>query len=189
MNKKTGTLIALCVTALLGGCESLEKAFGRAKSAPDEFAVYARAPLSLPPDYGLRPPNANAEQRGNISSPSQPGLLDALKRKQPSAKKVPIGIGLQAFLKETGALDADPNVRASLNRESSVVGSKNKNVTEQILFFGAPDKTVSVIDPVKESQRIRENQAQGRPITQGETPTIERQEKKKSKSLLEGLFK
>jgi len=76
-----------------------------------------------------------------------------------------------------------------MNRESSVVGSKNKNVTEQILFFGAPDKTVSVIDPVKESQRIRENQAQGRPITQGETPTIERQEKKKSKSLLEGLFK
>lgn len=187
MSRTTLTIILLSAVTFLGGCESLDRVFGRVKSAPDEFAVYARAPLSLPPDYGLRPPRPGVAQRGSITSSSQPGLLDALKSKRAPSKTVPIGIGLQSFLKETGALDADPNVRAALNRESSIVGSENKNVTERILFFGSPGQTVSVIDPVKESKRIRENQALGRPITQGETPTIERKVKKKS--LLEGLFK
>ena len=40
----------------LSGCESTKKAFGNKKLAPDEFLVYARPPLSQPPDFGLRPP-------------------------------------------------------------------------------------------------------------------------------------
>ena len=187
MNKATLTIILFSVAALLGGCESLNKAFGYGKNAPDEFAVYARAPLSLPPDYGLRPPRRGATDSATIATPSGGGLLEALKKKQAPTREVQAGPGVQALLRETGALDADPNIRAEIDRETSIMTKDNRGVTERILFFGAAGSSTSVIDPVKESRRIRENQALGRPITAGETPTIER--KKKKKSPLEGLFK
>jgi hypothetical protein len=41
-----------------------------------------------------------------------------------------------------------------------------------------------VVDPQAEQQRIEENQALGKPVTEGETPTIER----KKRGLLEGIF-
>ena len=44
-------------TMLLSGCTSQQtNVFAQEKASPDEFAVYSRAPLSLPPDFGLRPP-------------------------------------------------------------------------------------------------------------------------------------
>lgn len=184
MNKATLTLI-LFAAALLGGCESIERVFGYVKNAPDEFAVYSRAPLSLPPDYGLRPPSPGVTGAATIATPSGGGLLDVLKKKQAPTQEVPAGPGVQALLRETGALDADPNIRAEIDRETSLITKNNKGVTERILFFGGGSSD-SVIDPVKESRRIRENQALGKPVTAGETPTIERKQKKKS--LLEGLF-
>ena len=48
--------VALLAVAALGGCEETKKALGQVKQPPDEFAVFQRAPLSLPPDYALRPP-------------------------------------------------------------------------------------------------------------------------------------
>jgi hypothetical protein len=42
--------------ALLGGCSDLRQAIGMDRVGPDEFAVESRAPLTIPPDYDLRPP-------------------------------------------------------------------------------------------------------------------------------------
>ena len=41
-----------------------------------------------------------------------------------------------------------------------------------------------IIDADAEAKRLRENAALGKPVTAGETPTIER----KKKALLEGIF-
>ena len=49
-------MIVALAAALLGGCEGTREMLGMGKTAPDEFAVYSRAPLSMPPNYGLRPP-------------------------------------------------------------------------------------------------------------------------------------
>ena len=53
-----GGRVMVCLLAVLvaGGCEGARKAIGLDKAAPDEFSVYTRAPLSMPPEYGLRPP-------------------------------------------------------------------------------------------------------------------------------------
>lgn len=55
-----GTLVA--GLAVLGACTSgsVSEAVGLGKNVPDEFAVTKRAPLTLPPDYDLRPPRADA---------------------------------------------------------------------------------------------------------------------------------
>lgn len=46
------------IVVLLCGCSSssLSRAFGLTRDAPDEFTVVTRAPLSMPPDFSLRPP-------------------------------------------------------------------------------------------------------------------------------------
>ena len=60
--KRNLILIGL-IAVVLGatGCESVRKAVGNQKSAPDEFVVYKRPPLTLPPEFGLRPPQPGAD--------------------------------------------------------------------------------------------------------------------------------
>jgi hypothetical protein len=55
----------------LGGCAqgTVQDALGMSKRAPDEFAVVRRAPLIVPPDYDLRPPDPGAP-RPNIGTTS-----------------------------------------------------------------------------------------------------------------------
>lgn len=55
----------------LGGCAqgSVQEVLGMDKRAPDEFAVVRRAPLIVPPDFELRPPEPGAP-RPNIGRTS-----------------------------------------------------------------------------------------------------------------------
>lgn len=68
-----GLGIGLVMAGLLqlGGCSrgTVQDALGMGKRAPDEFAVVRRAPLILPPDYDLRPPDPGAP-RPNIGTTS-----------------------------------------------------------------------------------------------------------------------
>src|SRR3546814_3989738 len=58
--------LALAVSACGGFRENL----GLTKQSPDEFRVVSRAPLTLPPDYNLRPPEPGAP-RPQVGTPSQ----------------------------------------------------------------------------------------------------------------------
>ena len=90
--------------------------------------VVTRAPLSLPPDYGLRPPRPGAA-RPNEASPrddAQEGLLRNLGNRggRSSAKqKVPghFTNGEAALLKRAEALNVDPKIREIVERESGRV--------------------------------------------------------------------
>jgi hypothetical protein len=44
----------------LSGCGDFRKAVGMDRSGPDEFAIESRAPLTIPPDFELRPPKPGA---------------------------------------------------------------------------------------------------------------------------------
>jgi DUF3035 family protein len=63
----------LCSTGLLllPGCTDLRKAIGLEKTSPDEFAVESRAPLTMPPDFELRPPQPGAARPQEKSSDQQ----------------------------------------------------------------------------------------------------------------------
>lgn len=56
MKKIRTFLVSFMCVAGLSACGSVTKEnLGLSKSAPDEFMVSPRAPLSLPPEYGLLP--------------------------------------------------------------------------------------------------------------------------------------
>src|ERR1700686_5409577 len=50
-------IVALGMLSLsVSGCSDFKKMVGIEKTSPDEFAVESRAPLTIPPDFDLRPP-------------------------------------------------------------------------------------------------------------------------------------
>jgi hypothetical protein len=63
----------LCSTALslLPGCTDMKRAIGLERTSPDEFAVESRAPLTMPPDFELRPPQPGAPRPQEKSSGQQ----------------------------------------------------------------------------------------------------------------------
>lgn len=122
--------VAMAALALLtGGC-GIGKAVGGGKNAPDEFAIATKAPLVVPPDYGLRPPRPG-ESRPQELSPSeraQQVLLGDSTAKPPSD-------GEQLLLRKANALGADPSIRVVLDAENGGRGEKDRSLANQIMFW------------------------------------------------------
>ena len=56
-SRRLAVLSVLAVSALaLSACGSVRQGIGLTKVVPDEFVTVSTAPLSVPPEYGLRPP-------------------------------------------------------------------------------------------------------------------------------------
>src|SRR5579864_6387310 len=58
----------LSASLLLAGCGNLRRVVGLDQVGPDEFAVESRAPLTIPPEYDLRPPQPGAPRPQEASS-------------------------------------------------------------------------------------------------------------------------
>lgn len=168
---------------VLSGCDSARKAFGGGKNAPDEFVVYKRPPLSLPPEYGLRPPTPGADR------PQQVSPIDEARRavlgnnaQANRARTQANGAspGLQALITQTGADQTEPNIRRIVDRESSVLAEEDQLFVNKLIFWVDDENNAStIVDAKKERQRIMSNQALGKPINEGETPQIKRKQSKK----------
>ena len=61
-------LVVSAGVLLISGCTDLKRAIGLEKTEPDEFAVESRAPLEMPPDFDLRPPQPGASRPQDKSS-------------------------------------------------------------------------------------------------------------------------
>src|SRR5712672_2539335 len=59
---------SLCSALLVGACTSIRQMVGLDRVGPDEFAVESRAPLTIPPDFELRPPQAGAARPQEVSA-------------------------------------------------------------------------------------------------------------------------
>ena len=178
---------ALALAATLSACEGgIGDALGLGKSAPDEFAVVRNAPLTLPPDFTLRPPRPG-EARPNEESVrvqakvalfTEAGAL-AIDDSSAAATQ-----GEAAFIERAGAADVDPNIRHIVDREFSGYASEDESFIDSLLFWQEEQLPGEVVDAAAEAERLRENVEAGKPVTAGETPTIKRREK----ALLEGVF-
>lgn len=176
---------ALVVAALaLSGCEGVRKSLGFGKNAPDEFQVVSRAPLSLPPDYNLRPPEPGAPrpQEGTTRDQAKTALFGTYD--SGFASDMEGSPGEIALLQSAGATGIDPNIRKLVDQETNRLMAEDKKFIDSLIFWRNPDPYGEVVDPVAEQQRLQENAALGKPATEGETPIIERRER----GLLEGIF-
>lgn len=177
--------IMLAAGLAMSGCGDARKAMGFDKSTPDEFKIVNRAPLSLPPDYALRPPQPGASRPQEQTVPEQARqvLLGASGGQRPAA---PPGAsaGEAALLAKVGTTRSDPRIREMVDRDSVNLADADRTFLDRIVFWKKPDPPGTVVDPQAEAQRLRENQALGRPVTDGDTPIIRR----RKKGALEGIF-
>jgi len=190
-------LAAVGVAITLGGCTDIRRAFGVEKVIPDEFAVVSRAPLAIPPDYSLRPPQPGAAPSQEVAAQNR--AKDAVFRAGPQQASLPPAAterspGEGALLQKAGAPNADPAIRQHVRDDTALSPEGQRGFVDKLLFWrksGPPDSD-EVIDPSKEAERIKQAQAAGTPVapdaagatsqtaTQQPTPTIER---KKSTSI------
>lgn len=180
-------LVPLCgllaATVALSGCSGAGRVFGLERTPPDEFAVMSRAPLTLPPEYNLRPPRPGAPRPQEAAAPTRAGTT--LFGQAPGIG-LPAGVsaGEGALLAQAGATDADPEIRQVVDREATDLLRADRSFVDSLLFWREPEAPGDVIDPQAEARRLQSNAAVGAPVNEGEVPVIER----RSRAPLEGLF-
>jgi hypothetical protein len=152
-------VFALVVVGGLTGCSSFREAIGAGKSPPDEFAVVTKAPLVVPPDFALRPPEPGAPRPQEMTPAAAAhqtvfGLPPAPPTPAPGTSQ-----GEVILLAMAGADRADADIRKIIESETLALEAKDKGFADRILFWKG--ETDSVVDAEAEAQRLRETEASG----------------------------
>jgi hypothetical protein len=190
--------VALALLAPAGaGCTNTKEMLGLTKRSPDEFQVVSRAPLSMPPDYSLRPPTPGAPrpQEGTTREQAEAIVTNYPNRDASLAPdQIPApgegelttteSAGEAAFLQSASLTGVDPNIRKLVDSETAADEDASETFLDDLIFWRNPEPYGTVVDPVAEQKRLQENQALGQATDTGETPIIER----KQKGLFEGAF-
>ncbi|MEQ1789488.1 MAG: DUF3035 domain-containing protein, partial [Rickettsiales bacterium] len=198
------TCSLLAVTAC--GGSSVKETLGLGRKAPDEFRVVSRPPLSVPPQFNLRPPSASAESPSIIPADKQAesiitgnpleknndlrnGEVDTAvmpvdSTSLPSATSEKKADSESQFLKNIGADKADPNVRNELMQKRIAIQEKNENESWWNAFSTTSKEKATLVNAKEEAKRIQTNKAENKPITEGETPEI----KDKDRGLIGKIF-
>ncbi len=153
----------------LSACDSTQEQLGLNKKAPDEFQVLRRAPLEMPPNYALRPPAPGSERPQEQEMATQ--AAQAVFGGEALVAPVSADSGEAFLLQQAGASLADPNIRRMVDSESADFEDANEPVIDKLLGIGDDTPKASVVDAEKEAERLRQNAEEGKPVTEGETPS------------------
>lgn len=215
---RTFFLFSVFALAACSGGETREF-LGLDRKAPDEFVVYSRPPLSVPPEFDLQPPQPGAPplgtsteeiaketllgssskersfeeedakisldegepaeevERDPLLTEEEPALVEPIEASEPDSGAT------ESFLGKAGADEASPDIRQQLGEDAEKAPERTEDAEslyEQLM--GAEDEPV--VDAKGEAERIRTNKDEGKPITEGETPT----EDEKEKSVIDQIF-
>ncbi len=137
---------------------------------PDEFNVVRKAPLSVPPEFALRPP-APGESRPQELDPEQQARVAIFG--QDTGREASEGEKL--FISAAGGDAVSRSVRASIDFESAQVVRKSRSLTDAILFFNKPSAPGEpVVDAAAEAERLRVEQEAVAEVTGGGAVLIKR---------------
>lgn len=186
--RRTALLGSVCLALAAGGCDKVRDQLGLTKNPPDEFRVVSRAPLSLPPNYQLRPPAPGAE-RPQEGTPRDRAAQTVFSREeqdtQPDLRAAgDLSAGEQSLLVTAGADAAPEDIRRIVDSETRQLNEEAKNFVDLLVFWRDRRPEPELVDAEGEARRLQENAALGKNASTGETPTIERKER----GLLEGIF-
>lgn len=179
----------LCALATAcGSSEGMREDLGLIHRAPDEYRVYSRPPLSVPPEFNLRPPatgaqatstqHVDAEDKARSKvlgdatvSPSLPStpLINPSPTAIPpvTVSALPNNADTQ-LLSNAGATHANSTIRQQIDMDNyNGVAPK----TSTYLFGGKKDSD-AVVDASKEKDRLQQDKAQNLPPTTGDTPSV-----------------
>ena len=121
--------LALVAVLVLGGCSRLSDSLGISKKAPDEFSVVTKAPLVIPPEYNLRPPDTSQLRAEDVNS-----QVAAFRALFPEGSTLPSASrGELALLRKSGADSVDPDIRHKLGQRDRPAALKGA-FTRELLY-------------------------------------------------------
>jgi hypothetical protein len=171
-------LTTIMVTA--SGCSGLHKALGFEKQPPDEYTVVENAPLTLPPDFGLRAPSAEGGRPAQSSTEERAReAVFTAGNTAPTPDNTNVGgdlsPGESALLQGAGATGASPAIREQIDQDSAAKRSDSESLIHRLLYRGIKKPAdTETLDAQKEADRINRDASAGKPITGGDTPAIQR---------------
>ncbi len=128
--KKTVTLIAAGVAlTATSACVSRNNDFTNS-NAPDEFRVVTKAPLTIPPDYGLRPPGAGQALPAevNLDATDTVAAFGSTLGSDASASE-------RALVAQAGANAANPAIRSLVDYDETKTIRRSTSLTDRVLFW------------------------------------------------------
>lgn len=160
MHKTMSLVAVLAACATASGCQQFSQAIGAEKIAPDEFRVVTQAPLSVPPDFGLRPPRPGEPQATEREAAARTSVFGTDRGTNASPAE-------RLLVARAGAEAVDPNIRSRVDFEGGSIVRKNEAFADRVLASGTPN------DPAAESTRLAEAESARRATGGGEV-TIRR---------------
>ena len=124
MKKSLLTLAVGAALAATAACSSTGNSGGG--STPNEFRVVTKAPLSTPPEYSLRPPQAGTTLPAEVEA-ANTSVTTAFGQNASASEK--------ALVAAAGANAANPAVRAQVDYEEARSIRKSQTVADRILFW------------------------------------------------------
>ena len=135
MRLRTAAVLTLTASVFaLGACNSLTAGAGLAKITPDEFLTVSTAPLTVPPEYGLRPP-APGQPRPQELAPESAARQILLGQRQAVTRSE----GEQQLVAQAGGDRADPLARYVIDDEFGDLAHKEEGWANRIMFWRRDD--------------------------------------------------
>lgn len=194
-----GIGVAIATLLMLAACGrgTVQQALGMGKRSPDEFAVVSRAPLILPPDYGLRPPGSG-DSRPGVNTPSDRAraTLTGGESQQPRAMEQEVvsaafdergneaSSGERALVAQATTAPVDPEIRRRIAEENMQLAQVEQALFTRLVRWRQPQTLAVAIDPAAETERLRANRAEGKSPTEGDSPVITQ----RRQSVLQGFL-
>ena len=176
--------IHIGIILLLYGCGGVKEKIGIIKKAPDEFQVYESKPLSVPPNFELRPPAegeilANENDKNIIFSDEN--NIDKN-----------LTLSDEILLISLGQKEIEKNIRKIINDDNSIQ-EVDKSLLDKIINFEPifeveKDKESKIINPEEEKKRIEDLKSEIESIETNFEDTENNKVKDEEKSFLDEFF-
>ena len=159
---------------ILKGCSKVRESAGVNRKLIDEFKVVENPPLIIPPDFNLL--SADQQTKKNINNADQDLAQEILFGLDENQKQTEIQLStMNQLLSEAGALDISPSIREEIDAEFS------QELKTDGIFQVSWEDEIEVLDAVKESERIRNKNFEGKSIAEDDVPVKKIKNKKKKK--------
>lgn len=155
--------VALMAVVSLTGCNSTRNALGMNKVVPDEFRIVTKAPLTVPPNFALRPPSPGEPRPQELQPDS--AAREALFGERQAATR---SEGEKLLAGKAGADKADPLARYVVDDEFGDLAYKDESFANKVLFWRKNDQPnpdaaantvlgneTAAVNPEAEAARIR----------------------------------
>ncbi|QCE35202.1 DUF3035 domain-containing protein [Acetobacteraceae bacterium] len=162
----TTVVCSFFLSTALSGCSGDEaaRAFGLKRSLPDEYTVTTRAPLSMPPSERMALPGGDKSEGSDVDKSAS---LEAMETLSPEMAIHPI-VGEPS--PGQSELTAATQKAAATPDSGGLSESEDPRFVNRVMFW-KEKKTGAVVSAEAENHRLRRNEALGRPMNEGPTPT------------------